>query len=557
MSNITIGIAAEFKGKKAFDQAGKSVSSLDKAVNKLGKQIAGVFAVTKVVAFGKASLKAFVEDEAAATRLASAVKNLGLAFEQPEIDRYIQKLEASSAIADDSLRPALQALLTTTGSLSESQKILGIALDTARGSGRELTQVTQDLAQAYVGNTRGLRKYNLGLTQAELKTMSFAEVQARLTKQFSGSNAAYLDTYAGKLSVLAVAAGNAQEVIGKGLVDALVLAGGKDADVQDVADAMQSLSTYTSDVIRGVGVLAGKLNNLSQKTGGFGLKDFVTLIPILGGYISALEKAGRESRPMGRANRNVTGRTNVTLFDADAAKAKKLEADRLKIVKAQEALLKKQTAELKKQALTKKQSALFDLDQIQLIAALQGKLTKEEELRVKLQLALLTGNTSEADKLSQKLAMSIDSTGALAKSLRDLPDAKNPFLNWDAFLDQIIAKAKLAASYTGDRAVTNNNVIPLPPDYKKLLPNGGNRLKPGDKGFIGPVIPSSNVPMSTGMNYLYQPRTTTSYSVKDRDLPGQPTIVVQIDGKAVASAVQNQSLSGNDPLVNRLLGGFK
>jgi len=534
MSNITIGIAAEFKGKKAFDQAGKSVSSLDKAVNKLGKQIAGVFAVTKVVAFGKASLKAFVEDEAAATRLASAVKNLGLAFEQPEIDRYIQKLEASSAIADDSLRPALQALLTTTGSLSESQRILGIALDVSRGSGRELTQVTQDLAQAYVGNTRGLRKYNLGLTQAELKTMSFADVQARLTKQFSGSNAAYLTTYAGQLQVLTVAAGNAQEVIGKGLVDALVLAGGKDADVQDVADAMQSLSTYTSDVIRGVGVLTGKLTNLSQ-TSGFGLKDFVTLIPILGGYISALEKAGRESRPMGRANRNVTGRTNVTLFDADAAKQKKLEADRLKVVKAQEALLKKQTAELKRQAITKKQSALFDLEQIQLVAALQGKLTKEEELRVKLQLALLTGNTDQAKKLADQLADSIDKTGKLKDFINTIPDAPNPFAGWDEWLKTF---TKNLATVTGS-----------------TIPTTGGGVSPA------PVtsVPSSNALPANVFNTLGSANASTRTADEARRLYGgmgssQP-IVIQIDGREIASVVQNQGLQGNNPIINRL-GSF-
>jgi hypothetical protein len=361
--------------------------------------------------------------------------------------------------------------------------------------------------------------------------MSFADVQARLTKQFSGANAAYLDTYAGKLSVLAVAAGNAQEVIGKGLVDALVLAGGKDADVQDVADAMQSLSTYTSDVIRGVGVLAGKLNNLSQKTGGFGLKDFVILIPILGGYISALEKAGRESRPMGRANRNVTGRTNVTLFDADAAKAKKLEADRLKVVKAQEALLKKQTAELKRQALTKKQSALFDLDQIQLVAALQGKLSKDERTRAELQLALLTGNTAEADKLSYRLAMSINATGDLARSLRELPDAKNPFEAWNDYLDGIIKKVAVA---TQSKIPTDTGIV----TPKPMIPNTNVTPVPSTpRGFTGEQL-GSLLGSGRGTNDL-----------------ANNVIKVFIDGKEIASSVQNQSLSGNNPIINRL-GSF-
>ena len=532
MSNITIGIAAEFKGKKAFNDASKATTGLEKAVGRLGKQLVGVFAVSKVVAFGKASLKAFVEDEAAATRLSSAVKNLGLAFEQPAIDSYIQKLEASSAIADDSLRPALQALLTTTGSLAESQKILGIALDVSRGSGRELTQVTQDLAAAYVGNTRGLRKYNLGLTQAELKTMSFADVQARLTKQFSGANATYLDTYAGKLSVLTVAAGNAQEVIGKGLVDALTLVGGKDGDVQDVADAMGSLSLYTADAIRGVGVLTGKLNGLS---GGF-LGEFIKAGFTASG-LGLLSKLGAESRPRPRANRNVTGRTNTTLFDAGAARDKKAEAERLKLSKQRLALEKKLLADQKKQALAKKQSALFDLEQIGLIAALKGNLSQEEQDRVKLQLALLTDNTTEADRLSKKIADSIDSTGALAAYLKALPDAKNPFAAWDEWLANF---TKNLANVTGSTfPSTNGGVSPAPVTKKPPATNAVESPVFNGLGSAGSnITPQAYANLFSGMG------------------SSQPVIKVVVDGKEIATAVQNQSLSGNNPIINRLGGGF-
>ena len=526
MSNITIGIAAEFKGKKAFNDASKSVSGLDKAVNKLGKQLAGVFAVSKVVAFGKASFKAFTEDEAAAARLASTVKNLGLAFAQPEIDRYIQKLEASSAVADDSLRPAFQALLTTAGSLAESQKILNIAIEASRATGKDLTTVAQDLGQAYVGNTRGLRKYNLGLTQAELKTISFTEIQAKFAKQFTGANSAYLDTYAGKLQVVTVAAGNAQETIGKGLVDALALAGGKDGDIQDVADAMKNLSVNTADVIRGVGVLAGKLSDLNTNTGG-GL-GFEGALKFTG--LNALRLLGAESRPRPRANRTFRGGSGGNLYDADIARQSKIDKERARLaaaqLKAQRALL----AEQKKQALAKKQSALFDLEQIQLIAALQGKLTKEERTRAELQLALLTGNTAEADRLSQKLAMSINATGALAKSLKDLPDANNPFKNWDAYLDAVLAKAKLVAGTGGGGA-------------------GG-----------GAVVQSNAVPAAV-FNQLGSVDASTRTAEEARRLYGgmgssQQVIKVVVDGKEIASAVQNQGLQGNNPIINRLGGGW-
>jgi hypothetical protein len=37
----------------------------------------------------------------------------------------------------------------------------------------------------------------------------------------------------------------------------------------------------------------------------------------------------------------------------------------------------------------------------------------------------------------------------------------------------------------------------------------------------------------------------------------QPTIVVQIDGKAIASSLQDQNLSGVNSTVDRLLGQFR
>jgi hypothetical protein len=537
MSNITIGIAAEFKGKKAFNDASKATTGLEKAVNKLGKQIVGVFAVSKVIAFGKASTNAFLEAEKANQRLATVVKNLGMAFETAGIQRNLDKISASSGIAGELLADAFQPLLTTTKSVTEAQNLLNLALDVAAGTGKSVAEVSQDLALAYTGVTRGLRKYNLGLTQAELKASSFVEIQSLLAKQFTGSNAKYLETYAGQLGILTEAAGLAQETIGKGLVDALVLAGNKETNIDNVAGAMQGLANNTADVIRGVGVLAGKLGELDNKSGGF-------LGELLKGAATAtglnlLRQLGADTRTRPQANRSVTGRSNVTLFDVDAARQVKLDKERAKLAAAQLKATKALTAEQKKQTLSKKQSALFDLDQIQLVAALKGNLSKEEQDRVKLQLALLTGNTAEADKLSQKIAMTIDSTGALAAYLRALPDAKNPFAGWDAWLN----------NFTKNLATVTGSTIPTT--------TGGVSPSP-----IAPVIPASNLPANPITNMLGGASgtkiTPEAYGNLYRGMgSSQPTIVVQIDGKEIASAVQNQSLSGNDPLVNRLLGGFR
>ncbi len=530
MADLRIDLAAEFRGKKAFKEADKATSNLDKAVGKLGKQIASVFAVTKIVQFGKASLKAFVEDEAAATRLATAVNNLGLAFAQPYIENYISKLEQTSAVLDDSLRPALQALLTTTGSLTKSQEFLTMAIEASRATGIELTTVAQDIANAYNGNTRGLRKYNLGLTKAQLTTVSFTEVQKRFNAQFSGANAAFLDTYAGKLQILTVASENAKETIGKGLVDALVLAGGKDGDIQDVADAMSNLSNFTADVVRGLGALAGKFTAVDQAVSG-GLLGKLLSANFKYGLLGQLAALGNSTEPRPRAGRRFMGGSGGST-GADLVE-KKRQADLKKLSDAQLKATKALTAEQKKQAVLKKAGSIFDLEQVQLIAALKGKLSDEDRKRVELQFALLTGNAKEAEKLTYEIAKAQGLGEKLAGYLASLPDAKNPFSSWEAYLDMLAKKAALIV--TGD------------PNFNSSL--GWNN----NPSF--PEIP--DVPVQTNVTPF--PNSTPGSwrrAEEQSNFTGPIQLSVNIDGKAIASALQDTSMSGIPSAINRTYGSF-
>lgn len=530
MANVTIDIASQFKGKPAFDKAGKSVSGLEKGVESLGKKIAAAFAVEKIIAFGKASVEAFAEDQKSAALLANTLKNLGLAFADPAMEQFIQKMTMASGVADDVLRPAMSKLLTTTSDYFKSQELLNQALDISRGAGVALETVTQDLASAYVGNTKGLKKYNLGLTAAQLKTASFADITAKLNDQFKGANAAYLKTYAGQMEVLKNAAGEAQETIGKGLVDSLMLVSG-DTSVQDLADSMQSLAQFTSDAIYGLGSLVQQLKNLGAATPSWvqdaGKKGFGAIVGAIPGLqflkpLQDLAKYGEKQRNKTLQNPSV----QMFMTDQNNQRLNNLQVKQQKEqVKATKAL----TAEQKKQALLKKQGTLFDMEQIQLVAALKGKLSDDERNRVLLQLALLQGNEDAAKKLSIEIANSTDKTGALAKYLTSLPDANNPFKNWSTYLDGI---QKQVASITGATigAGGNTQVSPNAP----VNSYGAANLPMYQPGGYG-LNPASNAPLEG------------SY---------QAPIVVQIDGKTIASTLMDQSLNGNQTYINRRTGGF-
>ena len=523
--SLLINIAAQFSGKKALKDAQKQVTLLEGSVKKLGSTLGVSLSTAAVVAFGKASVKAFMDDQKAAAILSNTVKNLGLSFADANIKTFIDQLAIASGVVDDELRPAMQRLLQATKSLSMSQDLLKQSIDFAKGSGQSLETVILDISNAYVGNNKGLKKYTLGLSAAELKTASFDKVLAAFNKNFSGANAAYLKTYAGQMGILTVAAAEAQETIGKGLIDSLALLG-KDNSVSDLSKSMESLAKFTADTIYGLASMTAELKKVGGATPSW-LKSIVGSFAGSTAFATVVDAVKGISAYGAKKQNAKLENPSTLMFKQDMANLRlgkeKIKNDK-KIIAAQKAL----TAEQKKQALAKKQSALFDLEQIGIIAALKGNISEEERLRLNLQLALLTGNTKEADTLSQKLANSIDSTGKLAKSLRELPDANNPFKSWDAFLDSIIAKARLAASIGGGGSESRGATFAaLTPTVQDLVTGSSGTARAGVT--------------SGGDVYV----TVNGSVVSDQDL------VI-----AIENGLQGRSLSGSNSVIGRIQGMF-
>ena len=526
MSNIVINLAAEYTGNKAFKKAGKDVTSLEKSVKKLGKSLGIALSTAAVVAFGKASVKAFAEDERSAVMLANAVKNLGYEMSAPSIENFIQNLSKSAHIADDQLRPAMQKLLTTTGSLSKSQELLNNAVEISRGSGVDLATVAEDLSNAYVGNTKGLKKYYLGLSQAQLKGMSFLEIQTKLNKQFSGANAKYLETYAGKIEAITVASGEAKETIGKGLVDALTLAGGGSKDIDSVTTAMQGLADYTANAVRGIGVLAGELSKLDQNTGGILSKLFKEGSKT--GLLYWIAQLGKNAAPKDTgmyADPRYQQYAAIQAKKKEAELAKKAADEQKKLLAKQQAAQKALLAEQKKQLALKKAASMFDMEQIQIIAALKGNISADERKRLELQLAIATGNVEEAKKLTYQLAISQGMTVKLAQDLASMPMANNPFAAWAGYLDSIELKAKRiiglsGGTLTGSEDIPHGNVAPT---AMSSIASGGTAL-----GFNS----AGNITINMAGSVISEDDLVTAIleGIQKRSLSGSPSSIGRIQG---------------------------
>jgi hypothetical protein len=388
LPSLVVSAVTTFDGK-ALKKGEKQIGAFEKGAKRLGATFAAAFSVQKISQFGKAAVKAFVEDEKAASRLAISVKNLGLAFETPRIEEFISQLSRASGVTDDQLRPSMQKLLTTTGSVAKSTELLTQALDISAGSGVAYETVVNDLSLAYVGQTRGLRKYSLGLTQAELKTMNFADIQEKLNKQFTGANAQYLTTYAGKMGILSNAAGEASETIGKDLLDSLSLLAGEGDSIQPLADSMGEFATYIGDAIYGIGVLGEKLKSLPGagligKAGG-ARGVFEVLAPQAGQALKVLDllsEYGKKAKALPGMGGYPSSALGPGYVDPNEAKRRKAEADAAKRQKQIAAdAAKAAKAEKQKIALTKA-AAVFDSTRISIAAALKATYDKETKLRL-------------------------------------------------------------------------------------------------------------------------------------------------------------------------------
>jgi len=233
---------------KGLNKADNEVSSFGDKVSKFGKVAAGAFAAAGVAAAAYAGkllvdgVKSAIEDEAAQLRLATALKNVTGATDAQisATESYITQTTLATGVTDDELRPSLQRLVTATDDVAKAQKLQGLALDISAGSGKSLEAVSNALAKAQEGQTAGLVKLGIGLSAAELKTMSMEQITAKLADTFGGQAATQADTFAGKMQRLQVAFDEGKETVGSFVLDAITpLVSGF---VNNVIPAIQKLS---------------------------------------------------------------------------------------------------------------------------------------------------------------------------------------------------------------------------------------------------------------------------------------------------------------------------
>ena len=214
---------------KNLDKADKDVASFGDKVSDFGKKAGLAFAAAGAAAVAYAGklaidgVKSAIEDAAAQEKLALTLKNVTGATDAQiaATEDYITKTSLAFGVTDDDLRPSLERLARATGDVSKAQKLQAIALDVSAGSGKSLEAVTNAMAKAAEGNTSALARLGLGLSSAELKTMSMDEVTAKLADTFENQAATKADTFQGKMNRLTIAFDEGKETVGAYILDAI------------------------------------------------------------------------------------------------------------------------------------------------------------------------------------------------------------------------------------------------------------------------------------------------------------------------------------------------
>jgi hypothetical protein len=220
---LTLSLAADIDNlQKGLKKADDEIQTFGDKVGAFGKRAAAAFAVAAAaaVAYGTKlaidGVKAAIEDEQAQLRLANALREATGATDAQikATEDYILKTSLATGVSDDELRPAMQRLAVSTKSTTEAQKLMALALDISKGSGKDLTTVANALGKAHDGQETALARLGIGLSQTELKTMTFTEIQQKLADLYGGAASANAETFQGKMDRVKIAFDEAKESLG-------------------------------------------------------------------------------------------------------------------------------------------------------------------------------------------------------------------------------------------------------------------------------------------------------------------------------------------------------
>lgn len=400
---VAINFLTKFD-KKGLERATKELKGFDKFVasstyrlTAFGKAGA-VAAAAGLAILAKNSVAAALQQEKLDKSLKLTLGTIGKGGLSGEVSKFIAGLQSATNVSEEQLVPAMQQLITQTGDLESSQTLLKTALDVSAGTGKDLSSVLDAITKAAVGNYKSIGALGIGFTAAQAKAMGFTDVMLELGK-YTGSAEEATKTLDGQIKSFRISAGEATETLGTGFLNAYAIISGGRPLIQDLGKDLEDVAGSFSNIFVGLAE--------STKKKGLGVYGDLFKVAIEGlvgesGTLQELERQGKRALGLNKETANqredrVSSTKKLLTYEEIIANIQKniLKNEKLTTKeKSAQAALDKKKAEI---------SAMFDIEKINLQAALSRKLTAEDELRVKI-LQKLSDGTAAAVNEAQRYA---------------------------------------------------------------------------------------------------------------------------------------------------------
>ena len=253
---INVPIVSQFV-PTGVEKAVKEFQNLETTGQKVGMALEKAFlpavaAVGALAAGAVLSAKAAAEDAREQAQLARQINASTTATEAQiaATNEYIMQQELLSAISATELRRAVAILLRHTGDLAKAQQLLSLAMDVSVGTGRDVFDVAERMAEGFTGVLTPLEELDYGLVQSIENGASFDDIMGSLAATFGGAVAKDAETAAGRFARMQVQMQQVQETIGYALLPI----------IEKLLPTLESLAVFigdNTDLIIGIGVAVG------------------------------------------------------------------------------------------------------------------------------------------------------------------------------------------------------------------------------------------------------------------------------------------------------------
>jgi hypothetical protein len=253
---INVPIVSQFV-PTGVEKAVKEFQNLETTGQKVGMALEKAFlpavaAVGALAAGAVLSARAAAEDAREQAQLARQINASTTATEAQiaATNEYIMQQELLTAISATELRPALAILVRHTGDLAKAQELLSLAMNVSVGTGRDVFDVAERMAEGFTGVLTPLEELDYGLVQSIENGASFDDIMGSLAATFGGAVAKDAETAAGRFARMQVQMQQVQEEIGYALLPI----------IEKLLPTLERLAVFigeNTDLIIGIGVAVG------------------------------------------------------------------------------------------------------------------------------------------------------------------------------------------------------------------------------------------------------------------------------------------------------------